>query len=507
MIPEVQRETAAFLERLAGKPPVETHISAVFIGPQRAWKLKKAVLLPFLNFSTPVRRRHFVMHEFEINHAMAPELYLAARGIARLPNGALQFCAAEASEAIEWVLEMQTIPADDFLDKVAARGALTPALCGALGDMAARLHEVARVVQNSDEMKRAQGLIDELVRNGPSAGLERAAVEHWHAGAQVQLRANMTLLKTRALAGHVRRGHGDLHLGNLCLWHGTVLPTDALEFDEALATIDTGYDLAFLLMDIETRAGRTAANTVFNRYMARSGDFTLLPMLPLWLSQRAMIRAYVLALRKHPEYKTYLRAALGYLHPPAAPVIAIGGFQGTGKTTLARALAPALGPAPGALVLRSDELRKRLHAVLPETRLPQEAYSPQANAALNAALREATTKIVTSAHGLIIDASFLDLALRADVEQLVRDAGRSWLGLWLEAPMPILIDRLKHRQGDASDAGPEVLRNATRHNLGPITWHRLDATDKTRLLDDALTLIWPDRKLHQNQKPPGTTDL
>ncbi len=180
----------------------------------------------------------------------------------------------------------------------------------------------------------------------------------------------------RAAAGFVRRCHGDLHLGNLCLWRGRPVLFDALEFDEALATIDVAYDLAFLLMDLEHRLDRAAANRVLNRYVARTGDADLVGGLPAFLSMRAMVRAHVEARSGHADrVDAYLADASAVSEPAAPVVIAIGGLPGTGKSTLARALAPALGAAPGALVLRSDEIRKRQHGVQPEQRLPQSAYT------------------------------------------------------------------------------------------------------------------------------------
>src|ERR1700759_927715 len=124
------------------------------------------------------------------------------------------------------------------------------------------------------------------------------------------LHAKRNWLTGRSGAGYVRRCHGDLHLGNLCLWEGKPVPFDALEFDEALATIDVAYDLAFLLMDLEHRVDRAAANRVLNRYVARTGDATLVGGLPVFLSLRAMVRAHVEARSGHPDQVgAYLEAA------------------------------------------------------------------------------------------------------------------------------------------------------------------------------------------------------
>ena len=184
----------------------------------------------------------------------------------------------------------------------------------------------------------------------------------------------------RAGEGFVRRAHGDLHLSNLCLWRGRPVPFDALEFDRSLATVDLAYDLAFLLIDLDHLVDRAAANRVLNRYVARTGDVGLVPVLPAFLSIRAMVRAHVEARSGHATaWQPYLQAAQDYLRPAPAIVVAIGGLPGTGKSTLARALAPELGRAPGALILRSDEIRKRQHNVEPEQRLPQSAYSDAAS--------------------------------------------------------------------------------------------------------------------------------
>ncbi|MBS0640158.1 MAG: hypothetical protein JSS43_09820, partial [Proteobacteria bacterium] len=130
-IPAEQADVAAFLAGLAGRAAKETHISAVFIGTDTVWKLKKAVRLPFLDFSTLAAREQFLRRELAINQPAAPGMYHDVVSIGRGPDGAL---ALGAEPALDWVLRMARVPAEDFVDVIAERGGLTPALLDALGD-------------------------------------------------------------------------------------------------------------------------------------------------------------------------------------------------------------------------------------------------------------------------------------------------------------------------------------------------------------------------------------
>jgi aminoglycoside phosphotransferase family enzyme len=380
-IPAEQQEVAGFLTELSGGPPSETHISAVFVGNDTVWKLKKAVCRPFLDFTSLDAREHFLRRELELNKPEAGGIYRDVIAISRRTDGTLQL---GGDNPIDWVLRMAPIPEGDFLDVIAARRGLTAKRLDDLGDAVAEYHARLAPVPGWDSAGGMLRISAGNARSALAAGLPRPDIDEWRQHIETAIENHRGWLGDRAAGGHVRRCHGDLHLGNLCLWEGKPVPFDALEFDEALATIDVAYDLAFLLMDLEHRASRAAANRVMNRYVARTGDVATAG-LPIFLSQRAMIRAHVLG-SMNQDAAAYLAAAQAYLVPARPMVVAIGGLQGTGKSTLARALAPCIGAAPGALILRSDEIRKRLHAALPEARLPPDAYTAIANAATNDAL-------------------------------------------------------------------------------------------------------------------------
>jgi hypothetical protein len=328
------------------------------------------------------------------------------------------------------------------------------------------------------------------VRSAVSAGLPEREVLAWRDGMLAGLENRAEWRKARAKSGFVRRCHGDLHLSNLCLWHGRPVLFDALEFDEALATIDVAYDLAFLLMDLDHRLDRAAANRVLNRYVARTGDAGLVRGLPVFLSMRAMIQAHVEARSGHAgQVESYLAAAGRYLRPPAPVLIAIGGLPGTGKSTLARALAPSLGPAPGALVLRSDEIRKRQHDVEPERKLPRSAYTGKKSAAVFGELARLAEEAASGGHSVIADATFMDPKHRSMLQDAATRAGVKFLGIWLSAPLAVLEQRISARSGDASDATVQVLHATARADPGPGAWHKIDASDGAAAERETVSLV------------------
>jgi len=483
-VPPGQAEVAAFFEGLAGAPPLQTHISAVFRGADTVWKLKKAVRLEFLDFTRLEDRRRFLERELALNAPYAPGLYRDVVAVRRAAEG---LSLVGDGPVLDWVLRMAPVPEDRFLDHVAAAGGMTPVLLTALADAVAAMHGRQTATGADDPAGRLRQVADGNARAARAAGIDEGRIGAWHTAVTEVLNQAVPLLQARA--GLVRRAHGDLHLGNLLLWHGTPAPFDALEFDEALATVDPGYDLAFLLMDLEQRVSRAAANQVLNRYVARTGDAALVAVLAPFLSLRAFIRAHVEAARGRP-YHALLATALEVLTPGQPAVVAIGGLMGTGKSTLARAIAPALGAVPGALVLRSDETRKRLFGVAPEARLPPDAYDAAANARTEAALLAMLQAAVPMGkpHAVIIDASFLDPAARDQVRSVAQAAGLPFAGFWLEAPLPELERRVAARQGDASDATVAVLR-AAAVRPPPDDWIRIDATVAAAARDQVQTRL------------------
>jgi hypothetical protein len=298
------------------------------------------------------------------------------------------------------------------------------------------------------------------------------------------------LLRARGAAGLIRRGHGDLHLGNIALLDGEPFAIDALEFDAVIAAGDVLYDLAFLLMDLIERDLRPAANTVLNGYFSatrRDADCDGIAALPFFMSLRAAIRAKVTLARLDlvaagsrgetaQSAQRYFKLALELLVPAKPIVICTGGLSGTGKSLLARSLAPTLSPPPGALVLRSDVERKSLYGVAEHDRLPQQAYRAEVSGEIYRILDDKTARIARAGYSVIVDAVFAKAAERAAIEDAAASAGATFRGVFLEADIATRLARIGGRGVDASDADAAVARQQEEFDIGAMNWPSVDAS-------------------------------
>jgi uncharacterized protein len=484
-----QRAVIAFLERgeSYGRPDaaprrIDTHISIVFLVGDRVYKLKRAVQFSFVDYRDLAARARFCRAEFELNRRTAPALYLGVCAISRDETGALRW--GEEGTVLDWVVEMRRFDESDLFDRMARAGRLDAALMRELADAIAAFHDAAEPAPDFGGAASMRALIDDNHRylEAGAPPLPRAAVEDLRASSLAALGRVGAQLDRRRDAGQVRRCHGDLHLRNICLFAGAPTLFDCIEFSDEIACIDVLYDIAFLLMDLEHRGLRPLASAVFNRYLDRAPEEDGLAALPLLLSIRAAIRAKVaLAAREAGagteagEALAYLDLARALLRPARPRLIAVGGLSGSGKSTLAAALAPDLAPAPGARVIRSDVLRKTLIQVAPETRLPPSAYTAAVNARVYDALRARALATLAAGYSAIVDATFLDAGQRADIAAAAAEAGVPFAGLWLDAPQPVLGNRVDARTGDASDADRAVLTRQLEAESGPIAWPRIDA--------------------------------
>lgn len=480
---------ASFPNRPDTIETIETHAARVILAGDTAYKVKKRVKLPFLDFTTLAARETALARELELNRDQAPGLYRGLTMIGRRADGSLAWQEGTPTEA---VLVMNRFEQDQLLARIAARGPLPREAGRALAAMAARYHRAAPPAIGLSGARIMQKTLEDL-----SASLVEAAPESQKALAAEFRELSLSevgrvagLLEQRSCSGYVRRCHGDLHLGNIVMLDGHVVPFDALEFDENLATIDVLYDLAFLLMDLDVRGDRAAANVVLNTYVGIAPvgeEIEGVAALPLFLATRAAIRGLVAlqsALQKPAAQQSdgliaraisYMTAAIRYLKPVQPALIAIGGLSGTGKSTLAARLAPMLEPAPGALVLRTDVERKQMFDTPETERLPSEHYSEEVSDRVYAVLYEKAERALAAGHSVIFDGVSAKPEERERIKAIASRLGSRFLGLWLEAPLATQIARVEARRDDASDSDAEVVRAQASRDLGPITWIRIDA--------------------------------
>lgn len=488
---DLQKEVLDFLGSAAAHgltaPPlrIDTHCSVVFLAGQHVYKVKRAVKLPFLDYSTLEKRKYFCDREFVINHKLAPRLYVGIIAIKKGPEG---LHLGGRGEVVEWAVHLNRFDESQTLDRLANSGKLDPQITRDLAAVVSDAHAKAAIIKVGGSTEALGDVIQETLSELRRAAdiFPREAVEDLARTMLQSFRETRNLMTIREATGHVRRCHGDLHLRNIVLLDGKATLFDAIEFDEKLATTDIFYDLAFLLMDLWHRGLKSEANTVLNRYLWHAPDMTGelpgLAALPLFLGLRAAIRAKVTILnpvtasrRAVTDARLYFETAQEFLQPHRPSLIAIGGRSGTGKSTLAAGLAPLLGRPPGALHLRSDIERKRQFDV-PETfRLSSSAYTSEASGRVYEALDRQAAIALHSGHTVIMDATFLSSFEANAAAEIARRAGVEFRGLWLEAPTGLLMRRLSTRVNDASDATADVLRRQPVAEA-PAGWTWLDAS-------------------------------
>ncbi len=241
-------------------------------------------------------------------------------------------------------------------------------------------------------------------------------------------------------------------------------------------------------MDLWQRDLHAHANVLFNRYLWRAPDveheLQSLAALPLFLAQRAAIRARVTAAlgKLGPagdhgrEARRFFGAAENFLGSQAIRLVAVGGFSGSGKSTLAQALAPQIGRAPGAVHLRSDIERKRLAGVGEYERLSDAAYGPETSGKIYQRLRHLAEIALRAGQSVVVDAVHATSEERDALAAIAARTGAQFIGLWLDAPIETLVSRVAARRRDASDATVAVVREQCARPLGYFDWVRLDAT-------------------------------
>jgi aminoglycoside phosphotransferase family enzyme/predicted kinase len=459
---------------LGGETEIEeTHISWVFLTGDRAYKVKKPVVLPFLDYGAPARRLAMCRAEVELNRRLAPDVYVGVRSLVPAGDGRLELAAEDDPDAVDYAVEMRRYPADATLAARLAAGTARRGELTALGDRLAHFHATAQrcvTPDGAEAVKRALddnfASLDSLVRE-PA---ERRALARAERFADAFLTRAWDELDRRGAGGLVRDGHGDLRLEHVLLEHGVEI-VDCVEFNAGLRQIDVSADLAFLVMELHEAGRPDLAAVLVRAYRAAGGDPGSDALLAFFAAYRAQVRAKVALTRggqlghsasatgESVHAATLLRLGGRLQWAARSPlVVVVAGVAASGKTTLAKALADESGFA----VVSSDVMRKRRAGLAPTDRAPASLYSADANRATYAALGRGAA--AAAGAGVIVDATFRNRADRDAFRERL-PAGTPLLVVECRVPKDMLVARARARARDVqrvSDAGADVVRAQLR---------------------------------------------
>ncbi|MDC7684360.1 AAA family ATPase [Asticcacaulis sp. BYS171W] len=453
---------------------ITTSCAVVILKGKRAYKVKKSVDYGFLDFTSVEKRRKALLRELRYNQRMASDIYLGVEEI----QGESVLVMRRFDTA--GVLAEQSQAQDDWAPDLG--------LMHDLGSTVAKFHAGSEICRDAEHEFNIKYVIDSNKKNidvfRDELGAE--AVDAYDVAIQAAYAELEDDVKRRFTEGYVRHCHGDLHLGNILIENGKPVLFDCIEFNERLSQIDVLYDLGFLLMDLWVRGHEDAANTVLNIYVERASRleddihsvYAGLKLLPLYMSVRAGVRCHVNAnYGGTPNYamekaKVYLAAAHRFLEIKPAELIAVGGLSGSGKSSHSRRIAPATGRAPGALILRSDEMRKRLWAFPEFETLPKEAYTPAENERVYNHMFDLARTAIQSGQSVILDATFRNQDRAREAKALAENADVTFSALWMDVPAEERLRRVLQRTNDVSDATPDIAGAQTDPVLDEALWTR-----------------------------------
>ena len=456
---------------------IQTHISWVLLAGEFAYKIKKPLTLPFLDYSTLAQRLHYCQTELRLNRRFAPDLYLGVveiTGTAQHPTiGSLN---DTTPSALEYALKMRRFDEAGRLDHVCARAELTQEHIHQLADAVAAFHQIAAVAApetpyGAPAQVLAQALenFDELqtLLPKPEDQHQLTALRTWTDAEFTRLQAQFAARKT---AGFVRECHGDLHLGNLVMIKGRVTLFDCIEFNEALRWIDVASEIAFTYIDLLDHGQAGLAGGLLNQWLNNTGDYAAVTVLRFYAVYRALVRAKVAALQggqnaaQNTEDCTAARAYLALAQRVAAPftprLTITHGLSGCGKSTVAMQHLLA-DPNGNTLRLRSDVERKRLFklaehessAALKDGGI----YHQDANRQTYQRLADLAAQLLAAGWSVIVDAAFLRRAERDSFRALAAQAGVDFCILAPQATAEQLAARIEARRALGQDASEATL--------------------------------------------------
>jgi len=474
---------------------VETPISWVLLAGQFAYKIKRPVQLPFIDMHSLERRRFLCQEELRLNRRFAPELYLQVccvvmvNGAARMGGGGV---------AVEYAVRMQRFDRQQELDRLLESGRIEASELAEFGRRLAAIHERAPIVESGQPWGEAAAVRALVLENwqqalsAADAPSGRPDVEALHAPLIAKLDATAAWFSRRRDAGRVRECHGDLHTRNIARIHGELVAFDCVEFEPSFRWIDVADECALLLMDMEARDRGALAHAFWDGYLEYSGDYQAHQVLDLYKAHRALVRAKVSALSwsgsqasaerqsLRLEHSRLIECAAHALSRRTVRLVLMCGLSGSGKTWLARRLAPRLNM----IHVRSDVERKRL-AGLPATarsgsRPEQGLYAQSFDRAVYERLESCAESVLTGGYDALVDATF---ARRIDRGRFAALAARLQVTLTVihcRADLSLMRARIVQRErlaADASEADERVLELQLQR------WEPLGAEERFEIIE------------------------
>jgi hypothetical protein len=463
---------------------VQTHISWVLLAGDFAYKIKKPLKLPFLDFSTLAQRQICCLDELRLNRRFAPDIYLELVGIFNTPQDPQW---AGHGTPIEYAVKMRRFDEAGRLDRVCERGELQPVHVSDLADTLVAFHDASAIAPVASRFGTpeqvgapARDNFDDLLCLLPETGVQSrlAVLQDW---TEAQLKQLSPLMEARKRAGRVRECHGDLHLANLVLIDQRVRMFDCIEFNEDLRWIDVASEIAFTYVDLLAHAQPGLADWFVDEVLSRSGDYEAVRVLRFYAVYRAVVRAKVAAIRMNQtqgddsEALAYVALAERLVAIPPVRLVITHGLSGCGKTIASNALLQN-DPHAATLRLRSDVERKRLFGLASTARSGSTTdagiYARDAHVRTYDRLRELADMLLRTGWSVIVDAAFLKRADRDAFRALARQAGATFSILAPQATSAQLRERILARRAlgrDASEATLDVLAQQMRvmEPLGP----------------------------------------
>jgi len=459
---------------------IQTHISAVFLTGDFAYKLKKSVDFGFLDFSTLAKRHHFLDRELALNQPVAPELYL---GVLPITADQGRLSLEGKGEIVDYVLKMRQFPQKNLLSNLFEANQLTAQDLVQLGKVIADFHGQtqtnATIRQFGSPEQIGKAIEGNYRQTAPYIGIAQsqeqyAATEAFTTNFLVQ---KSDIFKERQAQHKIREGHGDLHLSNICFWRGKFQLFDRIEFNEEFRFVDVIYDIAFAMVDLDVKSRTDLSNCLLNSYLEQTGDWEGVQVLPFYLCRQAYVRAKVMSLqftdpdidrdRKSEVLATassFYRLAWHYAQPQVGRLIIMSGLSGSGKSTIARQLAPAIN----AIHLRSDAVRKHLAGIDLSQKGDPSLYCGQMTEKTYSRLVDLGILLAKQGFNVILDGKFDRQHWREPALELAQKQGLSLVFVQCVAPLEVLCDRIAQRQGDISDATPDLLTQQ-RQQAEPFT--------------------------------------